>query len=974
MHHIENTADTTPSMSSSSTAVHVAVAITQSSCMVSQPIEIKADLHREDSFDQTCSSKIWEAPYDCTHHRGDTSFDQEDSDDVGQDSEDGKEEESSSGSSDPSDSEAEHKHRTSEPYHHGRPASMKRRKVSEDEDNEGGHGKEYGYGSHHHRHAMSPPRKSVQTAQPSASRSSPIKSSSQRPSSWPARKRRSILAEPSAALSVLNPHTESDNDIDTSSLSLLSATSAMVSEGTILAYDNDHDDTSTLIQPLPLLSTSSPSPPSSSISSSSSSSSTASSPTETHFSSIFDAISFHAATTETVNAGTTAAIVTKKDHKKKVIVASPSLCRHLRYCSLLLGACRKRSFEDAIELMRPLRNATNPSSAAADLHLGWFGSIKRRKIHHFPTRWTSTLSPSPYVKLMAMRDFWDVMRARLDLTWLDLWAVTDSDAKASWQTSSKRIQELENDEDQEQQHQNDMDVIVDSNGIKGTASWTIGSVTENIGHTTHTTTTTTTTKGVEDSEEQIVGWPLCRTIEAHAQHLRHRIVVQHPSTGMFLRGLWEEEERMRRQRQMIPETVHKPMRSKILNRKPIPRVQSIVMDQTATSDASWIRPKPAVATTTSVSQANKLLSSKATMETEGQSDSMLVDVDASSSLQQQQQQQQQQNQYAEQEMMLKKRHGPTAAVRSNALSEGCDLNEYRPWKDGTIEPDRGDIGQLYRMRKNMMDPWPVEASRAKDECARMLHRMREQLNVVINLQIHLRSMIKTTPSHMSFLLSIRHPGQVSVELLNALYGPQFMQTSAFRSIEQVLWGKNTSHQIEYQQHYSSSSSSSSSQEYNYHDHQLQQHQEVYGRAKDMSPGGYDAHYQQEQQDCHIDRSHHFHRSPAHAMDHDADTECEFEEEFDEHPDQEPMMLGDAVDHSFVAAATVQNHSHIEDEGRAQQQQEEEAEEDDSGIYRAMNAADMAKKEAEVEALAMVSSRRRDSGMAIDLDHDLRYLA
>ncbi|KAF9291417.1 hypothetical protein BGZ68_004065 [Mortierella alpina] len=34
----------------------------------------------------------------------------------------------------------------------------------------------------------------------------------------------------------------------------------------------------------------------------------------------------------------------------------------------------------------------------------------------------------------------------------------------------------------------------------------------------------------------------------------------------------------------------------------------------------------------------------------------------------------------------------------------------------------------------MLGPWPVEESRARDECTRILHRMREQLNVVINLQ------------------------------------------------------------------------------------------------------------------------------------------------------------------------------------------------------------------------------------------------
>lgn len=52
---------------------------------------------------------------------------------------------------------------------------------------------------------------------------------------------------------------------------------------------------------------------------------------------------------------------------------------------------------------------------------------------------------------------------------------------------------------------------------------------------------------------------------------KKRTVVQHPSAALFLRGLWEEEEHCRRQKQMIPEGVHKPLRSKVLNRKPLVR-------------------------------------------------------------------------------------------------------------------------------------------------------------------------------------------------------------------------------------------------------------------------------------------------------------------------------------------------------------------------------------------------------------------
>jgi len=54
-----------------------------------------------------------------------------------------------------------------------------------------------------------------------------------------------------------------------------------------------------------------------------------------------------------------------------------------------------------------------------------------------------------------------------------------------------------------------------------------------------------------------------------------KTVMQHPSAGLLLKGLWEEEEKIRRKRQMIPEGVHKPMRSKILTRKPLPRIGAL---------------------------------------------------------------------------------------------------------------------------------------------------------------------------------------------------------------------------------------------------------------------------------------------------------------------------------------------------------------------------------------------------------------
>lgn len=81
------------------------------------------------------------------------------------------------------------------------------------------------------------------------------------------------------------------------------------------------------------------------------------------------------------------------------------------------------------------------------------------------------------------------------------------------------------------------------------------------------------------------------------------------------------------------------------------------------------------------------------------------------------------------------------------------------------------------------------------------------LSLSLSLVVHLRSMIKAAPTQWSFLLSIRHPGQVSIELLLALYGPHFMQTNSFRAIEQLLWGAKGHSQA--QPHADTSSSTSS---------------------------------------------------------------------------------------------------------------------------------------------------------------------
>lgn len=81
-----------------------------------------------------------------------------------------------------------------------------------------------------------------------------------------------------------------------------------------------------------------------------------------------------------------------------------------------------------------------------------------------------------------------------------------------------------------------------------------------------------------------------------------------------------------------------------------------------------------------------------------------------------------------------------------AVSEGQALSEYQPWRDGTTIPSQGSLKTLHEIRQTVMDPWPEEISRAKDECTRILHRMREQLNIVINLQSKSRG--HTCPSFL----------------------------------------------------------------------------------------------------------------------------------------------------------------------------------------------------------------------------------
>ncbi|KAF9934298.1 hypothetical protein BGZ67_003963 [Mortierella alpina] len=253
---------------------------------------------------------------------------------------------------------------------------------------------------------------------------------------------------------------------------------------------------------------------------------------------------------------------------------------------------------------------------------------------------------------------------------------------------------------------------------------------------------------------------------------------------------------------MIPDGVHKPPRSKILNRKPIPRLNPHNAQPLARANLSSRSTSSSSLSHSEDENQNSQegLQSPSSTET-GQSATVT-------------------------EVLTKKKHGPSASatVRSQALSEGYDLNEYRPWRD-----------------------------------------------------VHLRSMIKTVPAHMSFLLSIRHPGQVSIELLNALYGPQFMQSSAFRAIEQLLWGRKQPQRIEHhpqpQHQYSPHSFSHQYQDSQYHDHHHN------GQADSIEP-------------CTPKRSyHHYPQGQGDLME---DDECAFEEAFDEPAYQDPML---GLDHT-----------------------------------------------------------------------------
>ncbi|KAF9920852.1 hypothetical protein FBU30_009197 [Linnemannia zychae] len=391
--------------------------------------------------------------------------------------------------------------------------------------------------------------------------------------------------------------------------------------------------------------------------------------------------------------------------------------------------CRKRAFADAFEFSQPF----TMNAEVACYHPNWIESIKKRKIHQNATKWTSALSPAPYVRLLTLRNFWEMMEPRQDLTWRIIENNTQSEKDDNTEV-----------EEQSQELNESGNISIPSEMEAETEIISIKNMTR----------------------QKIVARRNSRSNSV-------RTVKHVPCPGHFLRGLWEEEIRDQRIRQMIPDTVRKPIRGKIYHAKPI----MTIIKQNKPSLLNFLTADTSSSNSATISAEGIAAESKNDSSTVDKKDSICEpsqDTTITSS--------------TELELSLKKKHRAAAIIRSHAITEGSDMSEYKPWKDGTVVPRQGSLQALKASRSNIMDPWPVEEAKSKDMCMRVLHRMREQLNIVINLQIHLRSMMKTAPAQWSFLLSIRHPGQVSIELLLALYGPHFMQTSNFRAIEELLWG------------------------------------------------------------------------------------------------------------------------------------------------------------------------------------------
>jgi hypothetical protein len=162
----------------------------------------------------------------------------------------------------------------------------------------------------------------------------------------------------------------------------------------------------------------------------------------------------------------------------------------------------------------------------ASHHPNWIESIKKRKVHQNATKWTSALSPAPYVRLLTLRNFWEMMEPRQDLSWR-----TGDDTRFG------------QDESEEDESEEEADEVEDDK--------------------TKMKSVQMETDSADRSTRQR------RTRGKLQQPSFVRTVKLYPCPGHFLRGLWEEELRNQRVRQMIPDTVRKPIRGKIYHAKPI---------------------------------------------------------------------------------------------------------------------------------------------------------------------------------------------------------------------------------------------------------------------------------------------------------------------------------------------------------------------------------------------------------------------
>lgn len=171
---------------------------------------------------------------------------------------------------------------------------------------------------------------------------------------------------------------------------------------------------------------------------------------------------------------------------------------------------RKRNFSDAVEMASPLRNSPSVH------HPSWIGSVKRRKIHQFATKWTSGLAPSSFVKIYTMLDFWQVMATRgSELNFDTISEGTTNDMDASEVCSDMAMESTP---------------PPSPMSDRPTRSILMKDDTRVVGEATS-----------------------CRS---------GRTTLQFPHPGQILRGLWEEEQQNKRRQQMVPDNVRRQARSK----------------------------------------------------------------------------------------------------------------------------------------------------------------------------------------------------------------------------------------------------------------------------------------------------------------------------------------------------------------------------------------------------------------------------